>query len=74
MMLILIAIVPHTLDPIIGSLKFYRRLDFFVVFGFFTLLGLGFYNYSTLKKMEKKLETFVRKQATNQAEEHKKEQ
>ena len=62
-LLILIAIFPGLLDPIIGSLHFYRRLDFFVVLGFFVLLGMGFYNYSAVKKMEKKLEMFVRKEA-----------
>lgn len=67
LMLIILAVTPYILDPIIGTLKFYRRLDFFVVLGFFILLGLGFYNYSTTKKMEKKLETFVRKEAINEA-------
>ncbi len=68
LMLILVAIIPNLLDPIIAPLHFYRRLDFFVVLGFFVLLGLGFYNYSTVKKMEKKLETYVRKQALDNAE------
>jgi hypothetical protein len=62
-LLILIAIVPSILDFIIAPLNFYRRLDFFVVLGFFTLLGLSFYNYSVTKKMERKLEIFVRKEA-----------
>ena len=52
--LIFIAIIPSVLDPIIAPLNFYRRLDFFVVIGFFVLLGLGFYNYSIKKKMERK--------------------
>lgn len=58
-----VAIVPGILDPIIAPLHFYRRLDFFVVLGFFVLLGLGFYNYSIVKKMERKLEQFVRNDA-----------
>ena|SRR3989338_127239 len=62
-LLIFIAIVPSLIDFIIEPLHFYRRLDFFVVFGFFALLGLSFYNYSTSKKMERKLEKFVRRQA-----------
>lgn len=61
--LILLAIKPSILDFIIGPLNFYRRLDFFVVLGFFSLLGLGFYNYSITKKMERKLEIFVRREA-----------
>ena len=65
--LIIIAIIPYALDPIIAPLNFYRRLDFFVVLGFFILLMLGFYNYTTVKKMEKKLELFVRKEALESA-------
>ncbi len=61
--LVIVAVTPPLLDPIIAPLRFYRRLDFFVVFGFFILLGLGFYNYSVLKNLERKLETFVRSQA-----------
>ena len=61
--LILVAIIPSILDPIIAPLNFYRRLDFFVVFGFFVLLGLGFYNYSIVKKVERRLEILVRKEA-----------
>ncbi len=66
LLLICIALIPNFLDPIIEPLNFYRRLDFFVVLGFFVLLGLGFYNYSTVKKMEKKLEQYVRQDALHQ--------
>ncbi len=62
-MLILVAIIPSIIDFIIEPLNFYRRLDFFVVLGFFILLGLSFYNYSVTKKMERKLEIFVRREA-----------
>jgi len=72
--LIAVAIIPNILDPIIAPLNFYRRLDFFVVIGFFILLGLGFYNYSAVKKMEKKLEQYVRQDAiTTQKQTTKKE-
>ena len=60
---IFLAIFPAALDPIIKPLNFYRKLDFFVVIGFFVLLSLGFYNYSATKKLERKLEKFVRIQA-----------
>ena len=70
--LILIAIIPSILDVIIAPLNFYRRLDFFVVIGFFVLLGLGFYNYSIVKKMERKLIKFVRMEAIRQQEMNKK--
>jgi len=62
-LLIAVAIIPFILDPIIAPLNFYRRLDFFVVLGFFVLLGLSFFNYTTMRKMEKKLERFVRAEA-----------
>jgi hypothetical protein len=63
--LVTLGIFPFMLDPIIGKLNFYRRLDFFVVTGFFVLLGVGFFNYSTVKKMEKKLENYVREDSLN---------
>jgi hypothetical protein len=65
--LILTAIAPYSLDSIIAPLNFYRRLDFFVVIGFFVLLGLGFYNYSIVKKLDKKMEILVRKIAHKEA-------
>lgn len=61
--IIIVAIVPSSLDFFIEPLNFYRRLDFFVVLGFFVLLGLGFYNYSVSKKIERKMEVLVRKEA-----------
>ena len=66
--LMLVALIPSILDVIIAPLNFYRRLDFFVVFGFFVLLAFSFYNYSALKKAEKKIERIVRKEAINNAE------
>jgi len=69
-LLIIVAIIPSSLDAIIAPLNFYRRLDFFVVFGFFTLLGMGFYNYSVVKKMERKLEVFVRQEAISKVSDH----
>ena len=71
-LLMLMALFPFALDSIIGKLNFYRRLDFFVVLGFFVLLGLAFYNYSLVRKMEKKIEAFVRQQAITDAEKSKK--
>ena len=62
-LLIAVAIKPNILDFLIAPINFYRRLDFFVVFGFFILLLLAFFNYSTVKKLEKKLENYVRQEA-----------
>jgi len=67
-LMVLVAIKPSALDFISGHLNFYRRLDFFVVLGFFVLLGLGFFNYSTVKKMERKLELYVRREAIDSIE------
>ncbi len=72
-LLIIVGISPSSLDFVMDPLNFYRRLDFFVVFGFFILLGLGFYNYSIVKKMERKLSLLVRKEAIKKQEENKKE-
>ncbi len=66
-LLVVIAIIPYALDPIIAPLHFYRRLDFFVVLGFFVLLLLGFHSYTSLKRVEKKVEKFVREDALNKA-------
>ncbi|MBI1968859.1 DUF2304 domain-containing protein [Candidatus Woesearchaeota archaeon] len=62
-LLMIVALIPYALDPIIAPLHFYRRLDFFVVLGFFVLLMLGFQNFSSMKKMEKKIEGYVREEA-----------
>lgn len=72
-MLMILAVFPNFLDFIIAPLNFYRRLDFFVVIGFFVLLGLAFYNYSTVKKLERKLIKFVQHDAIKQQRELKKE-
>lgn len=70
--IIFVGIIPSVLDFIIAPLHFYRRLDFFVVVGFFVILGMAFYNYSAVKKMERKLEFFVRRQALQEQEPTKK--
>jgi len=66
--LVTVALVPYVFDSLIAPLHFYRRLDFFVVVGFFVLLGLSFFNYSKAKKMERKLERYVRKETLEDAE------
>ena len=63
--MILVSLIPSSLDPIIGPLNFYRRLDFFVVVGFFVLLAIAFYNYGLAKKNQKNIEKIVRKIALN---------
>ncbi|MDP3639754.1 MAG: DUF2304 domain-containing protein [Nanoarchaeota archaeon] len=72
-LLTLVAVIPYALDPLIAPLHFYRRLDFFVVLGFFVLLLLGFHSYTSLKRVEKKVERFVRQEALREAEPSKRE-
>lgn len=67
-LIIAIALKPGALDIFIDKLNFYRRLDFFVVVGFFILLLLAFFNYSTVKKLERKLENYVRQEALREQE------
>jgi hypothetical protein len=55
-----IAVFPSTLDIVIEPLNFYRRLDFFVVVGFFVLLAMAFHNYTLVKRTHKKVEHLVR--------------
>lgn len=71
-LMIVVAIKPSALDFISGQLNFYRRLDFFVVLGFFVLMGLGFFNYSTVKKLERKLERYVRQDAMEEMDKNNK--
>ncbi len=66
--LVIVALIPNIFDSLIAPLHFYRRLDFFVVVGFFVLLGLSFFNYSKAKKMERKLERYVRKETLEEVE------
>lgn len=67
---IMLALMPSILDPVINTFNFYRRLDFFVVVGFFALLALSFYNYSIVKRTQKRVELLVRKMAIKEQENH----
>tara|TARA_Y100000031_G_C7961284_1_gene266095 strand:- start:59 stop:472 length:414 start_codon:yes stop_codon:yes gene_type:complete len=69
-LIVFLAIIPSILDPIIRPLNFHRKLDFFVVIGFFVLLALGFYNYSNTKKTQRRMEILVRKIALSQGDEN----
>lgn len=71
--LIIIAIVPYIIDPLIAPLHFYRRLDFFVVSGFFILLAFEFYNYNLVQKNRKEIERIVKAVAAKNAEQKMKE-
>ena len=74
LLIIFLAIIPSILDPIIRPLNFHRKLDFFVVIGFFVLLGMGFLNYTNSKKTQRRMEILVRKIAIKESEEKERKQ
>ena len=60
---IIVTLIPQILNPLVNSLKLARTMDLFIVLGFIFLIGLTFFNYSHLKKYQRKLEIVVRKVA-----------
>ena len=61
---LLLAIFPMGLDFLIKNwLSFSRRLDFFIILGFMSLIGMIFHIYTSIRKMQNKLERVVRKMA-----------
>ena len=57
-----ISIFPTGLDFIIKNwLSFNRRLDFFIVIGFMFVIGVIFYIYTIIRKVQNKVENLVRK-------------
>jgi len=62
--LIFLVLFPHSMDFLVkGVLNMSRTLDFFIIIGFMFLIGLTFYTYSIVKKLNKKIETIVRETA-----------
>jgi hypothetical protein len=61
--MLFVSLIPNVLDPIIEPLNFYRRLDFFVVLGFFFLFALGFSNHLMVRKLSDRMEKVVREAA-----------
>ncbi|MBI2101417.1 DUF2304 domain-containing protein [Candidatus Woesearchaeota archaeon] len=58
--LVVIALFPSVLDPVIKPLGFFRALDFLVMTGFLFLTLAIFYTYTVAKKNSKQLESIVR--------------
>lgn len=58
---ILMVIYPTSLDFFVEQLKFGRRLDFFVVFGFLFIVALVYYNYLSIHKTKRRMEILTRK-------------
>jgi len=58
---IILALFPNLLLGIVSALHFARVFDLLVVLAFMILVMLNFYIYLKNKKLEKKLETLIRK-------------
>jgi len=63
-LLIFLVLFPHSLDFLVkGVLNISRTLDFFIIMGFMFLIGLTFYTYSIVKKLNRRIESIVREVA-----------
>lgn len=57
---ILVSIAPGILNPIASTLNFIRVMDLLVVLGFMFIIGVVFYDFSVIKRTEKKVDELVR--------------
>lgn len=60
---IFITIFPNTVNHLTEKLGIARAMDLFMITGFIVVTFLTFYSYAKVKKLEKKLEDYVRKEA-----------
>ena len=61
---LILTIFPNIIDFFIKDvIKFDRRLDFFIIIGFFIVVSITYHNYVTITKMKKRMEEVVRKLA-----------
>ena len=59
--LILLVLFPYSLDFIIKDvLQMSRTLDFFIIIGFMFLIGLTFYTYNVVNRLQKRMEKLIR--------------
>ncbi|HLC62377.1 MAG TPA: DUF2304 domain-containing protein [Candidatus Nanoarchaeia archaeon] len=65
--LILAALFPSALDPIVKYFGFFRALDVLVVSGFLFLILALFYTYTLTRKTQKQVEIVVRQLAIKKA-------
>ena len=62
--MIFLILFPHSFDFFIkGILQMSRTLDFFIIIGFMFLIGLMFYTYSVVNKLQKRMERLIRQMA-----------
>lgn len=65
---IFVTVLPGSLDWVVRDvLSIARTMDFFIIAGFMFLIGITFYNYTLLRKNQKKVEDLVRKIAIEKA-------
>ncbi len=57
---IVITLFPSVLNPIVKIGGFFRALDVLIISGFLFLILAIFYMYTTIRKIQRKLETIVR--------------
>ena len=69
---IVLAIFPQLLDPIISKIDIGRKMDFFIISGFFFLEGITTYIYTIVRRTQNKIEEVVSRIAIEKAEEKEK--
>lgn len=62
-----IVIRPHSVDALLRVFNISRAFDFITVVAIVILFGITFRNYVILKRMEKRIETFIRDQTLRQS-------
>jgi len=65
---IVITVFPNILEPVIKTLNIVRIMDMLVILGFLFVIGVLFYNYLNLRKVQKKVESLVSKMAVKEEE------
>jgi len=68
---IVITLFPDLLQNVTQKLFFTRVMDFLMVIAFMILAFLGFQNHVSNRRMERKIEELVRKEATKDVEKKK---
>ena len=62
-LLIIAALFPYALEPIVKTFGFLRALDLLVISGFLFLILAIFYTYTVTRKTQRQLEAIVRELA-----------
>ncbi len=68
---IVLALFPNIIDPIIERINIARKMDFFIIVGFFFVIGITTYTYTLVRKSQNKIEEVVTKLAIERAEKKK---